>query len=124
MPRVMWGRTDGEQPKQLKRKVKLVTTSKIISQGINILDDVNNFSTLVQSVPRIIIFLEQNYKNLQGESKKTLAIEIFNAIVNKLPPKEQELANDFAQALSGIIDATVTLANSDLFKKNKCCRPK
>jgi len=107
--------------------VKLITQESVASQAVDALFkdvDIKSISDVIPQLPKVISWLELNYKLLQGSDKKDLVISVVNSVLQKAisDPNELALSLEFADAIvPSLIDEIVVIANSSVFKKVKKC---
>ena len=82
---------------------------------------------IIQNVPKLVLFMESNYKHLKGTSKKQLIIDTVKAISIKMGYDDAEIES-YVTVIPYIIDGLVYLGNNSgsIFAKMKkskfiCC---
>ena len=98
----------------------------IINELIELLEN-NNEKDIIQNVPKLVLFMEKNYKHLKGTSKKQLIIDTVKAISIKMGYDDDEI-NSYVTVIPYIIDGLVWVCNNsgNIFNKMKkakfiCC---
>jgi hypothetical protein len=109
---------------------QFITDTNIINNVSKDVLDTNPDNPLTERnvltlLPKIITYMESNYRSLLGSTKKELVISIVLGLMQLSNCDEQEIEN-IKIILPDLIDSLVTAFNSTskFFKKNKkCCFP-